>query len=561
MDFSQIALLFVAASIFAIFARLLRQPLIVGYLFAGLFLSFTGLIKNSHDLEGLSQIGVAMLLFLLGIEVKLSEFSAIGKHALYVGIGQIVLTSLLGTFFCLILGFSLTSSVLMAFALTFSSTIILVKLLSEKKELGSLYGRMAIGIMLIQDFFAIAALIFLTTKSGNFSTITFLLLPVKIVALILLVVFLSHKIIPLIFGKLANLSGEMMFVLSIAWALGFATLIAHPFGLSIEIGGYLAGIALSNLPEGLQIVSRTRPIKDFFLTIFFLNLGLIFALDNSIVLPVIAPAILLSVFILIGSPIIVMSMMGVLGYKKRTSFLTGVSIAQISEFSLILVTVAHSMGKIDQSVVALMVLVGIFTMTGSTYLIIHGETIYKKLEKYLGLFERSNVRERRLLKKTSLTNHVVLIGCHRTGSRLVNYLASKKINFLIVDFDPNVYKKMSMKGIHVVLGDISEPEIIEAANLTRAKIIISTISKLEDDLFVLDQIRRVQNPPVTIFTASQKSDARELYVNNATYVLLPEVLTGEYIRNLIRVNGFTKDKFRKLGKYYYERIIANEATF
>lgn len=556
MDFSQLSLLFVAASIFAIVARFFKQPLIVGYLFAGVSLSVLGLVKDPHNLESFSQIGVALLLFLLGLEVKLSEFSAIGKHAIYLGVGQIVVTTLLGTVLCVVLGFTLTTSVFLAFALTFSSTIVLVKLLSEKKDLASLYGRLSIGIMLVQDFVAISVLLFLTSLSSPGSSyIDILFLPVKIIALIFLVVILSKKVIPEIFNRISASSNELLFIVSVAWALGFSALIAKPFGLSLEIGGFLAGLALSNLHEGMQISSRARPIKDFFLVLFFLNLGLVFAFDRNLISQILLPALTLSIFILIFSPVIIMSLMGFLGYKKRTSFLTGISIAQISEFSLILIAVAENLGKIDKSIVAMVVLIGIITMTGSTYAIMNSEKLYRSIAKYIGIFERKKVREKALHRKSDLIDHIVLIGAHRTGSTLARYFSKKKKDFVIVDFDPKVYTRFTEKGMEVILGDISDDEIMDAANLDQAKIIISTISNLEDDLFILGKIDKLPNQPATIFTAASKSDAIRLYHRGATYVLLPEVLAGEFIRNVLKDSKYSKTKIEHSGEKYYERFI------
>jgi len=558
MDFSQISILFVVASAFALLARYFKQPLIVGYLFAGIFLNLTGIIKEPASLHSFSQIGVALLLFLLGLEVKLSEFSAIGKHALYVGMGQILITSTVGILFCLLLGFSLSSSFFIAIALTFSSTIVLVKLLSEKKDLSSLYGRMAIGIMLIQDFFAIAALIFLTSQAGKMTTLQYFLLPLKLVVLIFVVFYLSKKIIPFLFEKVASNSPELLFVISISWALGFSTLVAYPLGLSLEVGGYLAGIALSNLSENVQIGARTRPLKDFFLILFFINLGMILSFDRGILLEIALPALILSFFILVGSPIIIMSLMGILGYKKRTSFLTGISIAQISEFSLILVALAQGMGKLSGTAVSLVVLVGIITMTTSTYAIMHADKLFKSVSSLLGFFERKNVRERALLKKSLFSKHIILVGCHRTGSAIARFLIKKGAEFVVVDFDPRVYAKMSADGAAVVLGDVSDPEILDAANAKSSKVIISTISCLEDDLYILEYIRGLEDKPATIFTATSKSDAMRLYQKGATFVLLPEMLAGEYIRNLLRGNRFNKESLVSSGEHYYERVIASK---
>lgn len=558
MSFSQLSILFVTAGLFAVVTRALKQPLIVGYLLAGVFLSASGMIQDPVLLGSLSKVGVAMLLFLLGLEVRISEFWTIGKHAFYIGIGQIIVTAFVATAICIFLGFSLPQSFLISLAITFSSTIVLVRLLSEKKDIASLYGRIAIGIMLVQDIIAVMVLMFLTSSGGDASSMLYLSIPIKMLLLVVVVIFLSKTIIPKIFERLTFGSPELMFILSIAWALGFSSFVENSIGLSLEVGGYLAGIALSNISENLQISSRTRPIKDFFLILFFLNLGFVFVLDRGIISRTLVPAGILSLFVLLGSPLIVMSMMRPLGYRARTSFLTGVSVAQISEFSLILAVEAEAIGLLSREAVSVIVLVGIITMVVSTYAIINSEKLYQAVSRYLRIFERGGVRERVLIKKVPLTNHIVLVGCHRTGSVLMNYFIRKKMYFVVVDFDPQVYSRVSANGAEAILGDISDSEVFDAANSSSASAIVSTISKVEDDLFILEQLRHLEKKPLTIFTASQAKDAIFLYEKGADMVILPEILTGEYIKSIFR-KGLDKDVIVKLGKQHFERIMANAA--
>ena len=218
------------------------------------------------------------------------------------------------------------------------------------------------------------------------------------------------------------------------------------------------------------------------------------------------------------------------------------------------------MGKLSDTVVSLVLLVGIITMTTSTYAIMHAEKLFKAISSFLNIFERKNVKERALLKKSLLSKHIILIGCHRTGSAIARFLIKKSVEFVIVDFDPKVYAKMSADGVAVVLGDVSDPEILEAANAENSKMIISTISNLEDDMYILEYIRKLEDKPATIFTATSKSDAMNLYQKGATFVLLPEMLAGEYIRNLLRGNQFNKQNLIKSGKFYYERVIVSKQS-
>ncbi len=556
MEFSQIALLLVIAGVFGILAKVLKQPLIIGYLFAGLFLALTGKVGDSASLSSLGNIGVALLLFLLGLEMNLGELPTIGKVALFTGLGQIIVTSTVGFFIAYVLGFGLLPSVYIATALTFSSTIIMVKLLSEKKDLSSLYGRIAIGFLLVQDFVAILILMFLSgLGQGKQTPGEYVLIAVKAIALIITIWLLSRRLIPRFFDKVIATSQELLFIVGIAWALGVASFVAGPMGFTLEIGGFLAGIALSNLGEHLQIASRTRSLRDFFLTIFFLYLGTQLVVEGG-VLSVLPQGVLFSLFVLIGNPIIVLMIMGLMGYKKRTSFMAGLTVAQISEFSLILMAMGSSLGHVSNSHVALVVLVGVVTMTVSTYMILGSEKIYKKISPFLGIFERKRVIEKAYEKELVLKDHTILVGCDRTGKSVATHLKKKKIPFVIVDFNPRVFREMTAQNYEVVFGDISDIDIMKAVAISDASIVISTISNLEDNLTVLESLKGKPNKPTTMFTAQLRQDAVKLYEKGAGYVIIPEIAAGEHIRHLLKVYGVGGNKrIAKMGANHFNRLI------
>ena len=555
MEFSQIATLLVVAGVFGLIARLLKQPLLVGYLFAGLFLGLTGLITDVEAFSGLAQIGVALLLFHLGLEMNIRELPAIGKVALFTGIGQIVFTSLIGFLIASALGFDFLPSIYIAIALTFSSTIIMVKLLSEKKDLASLYGKIAVGFLLVQDFVAVVILMFLAGLGrGGRAPVEYILIAIKALILFGLVWTLSKKILPNIFEKLVAHSTELLFIVSIAWALGVASFVAGPLGFSLEIGGFLAGLALSNMPEHLQIAARTRPLRDFFLTIFFLLLGTQLVVPGGI-LPILPAGIIFSLFVLIGNPIIVLVIMGFLGYRKRTSFLAGLTVAQISEFSFILMALGLGLGHVGQNHVALVIIVGVFTMTVSTYLILGADKIYLKIKKYLSIFERERTRESAYIKPKNLSGHIVLVGSHRSGRTVAAYLQRKNTDFLVVDFNPKVFEQLTAAKIPVVFGDINDTEIMEAASLDRARTVISTISNFTDNLTLLEYLAEIRPKPVSVFTAQTRNEAVKLYEHGATYVVVPEIVAGDYIRHIFEIPGMGKTRLRKMGKSHFNRLL------
>jgi len=553
MDFSQIAILLSTAAIFGILVKRLRQPILIGYLFAGFLLAVTGLLKDNTLVEGLGKVGVALLLFLVGLEMNVRELPTVGKAAFYTGIGQIVFTFGVGMLLGILLGFNLVTSSYLAIAVSFSSTIIIVKLLSEKNALGSLYGKISVGFLLVQDFVAIVILIFLSGFGrGGIEFADLSSLAIKALLLLATLWILSKKILPNLFEKYVANSSELLFIVSIAWALGLSALVTK-IGFTLEIGGFLAGLALSNLPEHLEIASRTRPLRDFFLTIFFLGLGSNLVVGN--LSEILLPAIIYSLLVLVGNPIIVMIVMGFLRFKRRTSFLASVTVAQISEFSLIVVAMGYSLGHISQSHVALTVTIAAITMTMSTYLILGADKLYLKIKDKLKVFERKNTQEISLLKDEALEDHIVLVGCYRTGYRLLSLFKKKNISFVIVDFNPEVYKKLTAENYPVIFGDIADPEILEAVSLDKAKLIISTIDGLTDNLVLLEYIRKLAKKPLSIFTASTRTNALKFYESGANYVIVPDVVAGDHIRHIIKTYGFSGDKLAKVGKNHFNRLI------
>ncbi|MGD8743986.1 MAG: cation:proton antiporter [Candidatus Woesebacteria bacterium] len=555
MDFSQLAVLLAAAGGFGIVAKLFKQPLLIGYLFAGLALALSGLVGESSALDELGKVGVTLLLFLLGLEMNLEDFLETGKVALLTGMGQIVFTSGVGFLIAKLMGFGLLPSVYIAVALTFSSTIIMVKLLSEKKDLNSLYGRIAVGFLLVQDLVAVLILMFLSTLGSEALGMGgYLLVFLKAALLISSVWYLSKKILPAMFERVVTSSNELLFIVSIAWALGVSAIVAEGLGFTLEVGGFLAGLALSNLGEHLQIAARTRPLRDFFLTIFFLLLGTKLAVGAQI-FNILPQAIIFSVFVLVGNPIIVMIIMGALGYRKRTSFLAGLTVAQISEFSLILVAMGLSLGHLSETAVSLVVLVGIVTMTISTYLITGADRVYYTLKDYLSVFERTGLKEKALIKKHDIYDHTVLVGCDRTGRILLGGFKSGRDAYVVVDFNPAVFKNLTADNIPIIFGDINDLDVLEAANVDKANMVISTVSNLSDDLVLMENIKSLTRKPLTIFTASTRHDASRLYEAGADYVVVPEIVAGEHIDHLLKVYRKRRSRIKKMGKSHFKRLL------
>lgn len=554
MDFVGISLLLVISAIFGVLAKFARQPLLVGYLFAGAAASYFGLLTDHNLVEALGKIGVTLLLFLVGLEMNLKELPTVGKTALITGIGQIAFTLLFGFILSSFLGFSTISALYIGVAMSFSSTIIIIKLLSEKKVLDSLYGKISVGFLLVQDLVAIFVLMFLAgLKDNGFSFAPILLMVFKAVLIFSATWYLSKKILPLIFEKMVGHSTELLFIVSIAWALGISSLMGGPLGFSFEIGGFLAGLALSNIPEHLGVASRTKPLRDFFLTIFFLSLGSQLLVGDIGV--VIIPAIFLSLLVIIGNPLIVMSLLGLLGYKKRTSFFSSVAVAQISEFSFILMAMGLSLGHVTNEAVSTVIMVGAITMTLSTYLILGSEKVFNKIRNLITIFEKKQTNESVFTKEMDFSDHVVLVGCDKIGRSILSYFKRRNIPLVVIDFDPNVFNGLLSENTNVLLGDATDFEILELAKITSAKLVICTIPNLEENLSILDTIKGAKNKPIYIGSAQSREDSIKVYEAGANYVLNTDIIAAEFLRHTFLHYGFDINKISKMGKNHFNRLM------
>ena len=518
--FTEITIALVLAAVFGFVAHLMRQPPIIGFIFAGLAVGFLANpeLGGVEFIEGLAPIGVALLLFLVGLELNFKDLKNVGLPALVTGLGQIAFTFGIGYFIIKALGFATIPAIYISIALTFSSTIIVVKLLSEKKELTSLYGRIVVGFLLLQDFVAILVLIVLAGLQGGGASPLAFALTIGKGSIIVAATFIGSRFLPRLLNRVGR-SQEMLYLFSIAWVLGIAAL-TEMAGLSIEVGGFLAGVALANSSEHFQIGARMRPIRDFFLILFFVGLGTKMLIAGAVT--AIVPALILSLFVLIGNPLIVMLLMGILGYRARTSFLASLTVAQISEFSLIIAALGLRLGHLDTTHTALITFVGILTIFVSSYFIIYGESMYKVLKPFAKFFEF----RRKLIEETSLgrdfDNHIVLVGVHRTGSSILEALSNSGEDFVALDFDPLIVKNLQEREIPVVYGDVADEEIQDLVGLHKARLIISTVPGKRDNMTILEAKGKAK----VIVTANNDEDAKEFYKKGANYVIMPHFSGG-----------------------------------
>lgn len=546
--FLDLTIIICIAAIFSVVFRLLKQPEILAYILTGILIGSVHFFQSQSQplLLTLSQIGITLLLFMVGLEIRVSELFSIGKSLAVAAIGQIIF-SFGGSFLLSIfLGYDFITSVYIATALTFSSTIIVVKLLSDKMDLHALYAKFALGILLAQDVVAIVFLMLLSgvnnTVSGFDPFTNFLLILIKGFLLLNLVVFLSKYVFPKLIEKIAK-SSETLFLTSLAWVFGLAALVSSKLvGFSIEIGGFLAGVALANSIANYQIIAKAKILRDFFIVIFFVLLGIQMSFGN--IQKVLIPAILFSAFVLILKPVIVMSVMGVLGYRKRTSFLTGISLSQVSEFSLIIIFLGNKLGYLSAEVTSLVTLVCLITFFVSTYLIINSNKLYRLISSQISFFERKNYKKDEMSESPetleNLRDHVVVIGGDQMGESIMEALGDLEKDVVVVDFDPAIVNKLKERNVYRLFGDIADIDIQKRAQVDNAKLVISTIPDLEDNLILLNELKHENRKAKIVMMAFDPKDATILYKEGADYVVLPHLAGGRQIAKLISEDGLSK---------------------
>lgn len=538
--FIELSMIIVIATLVSAVIRLMKQPLIIGYIFTGILLSpfFLNLIKSTDTIAIFSQIGVAFLLFIVGLSLSPSVIKEVGKVSLITGVGQVVFTSLIGFFISIFLGFSVIVSLYISIALTFSSTIIIMKLLSDKNDLDKLYGKISVGFLLVQDIIAILILIIISSFSQNLIVSNkFLILAFKGLVLIVLLFVIGKYVLPRLSGFFAR-SQEFLFLFSIGWGLGLATLF-NLAGFSIEIGALLAGVALSVSPYHYEISSKMRPLRDFFIILFFILLGSQLSFSN--ITQYVTPAIIFSLFILIGNPLIVLILMGILGYNKRTGFLAGLTVAQISEFSLILISLGVNIGHLSKDILSLVTVVGLITIAGSTYFILYSDIIYSYVERYLSIFEfRKNDNE----KKEKIKKYdIILFGYNRIGYDFLEIFKKIKKQFLVVDYDPDVIDDLNKKKIDCRYGDVGDEDFLISLPLKDLKMAVSTVPDFDTNVLLINTIRRVNKDAILIVISHHIEDAKTLYEKGATYVVMPHFLGGKYASMMIHRHGLNLNKF------------------
>ena len=494
--FAITALILVLAATVAFLAHRAKQPLIIAFIVVGIIVGPTGFdwVHEAEALELFAEIGIAILLFLVGLKLDVNLVRSVGPVALATGLGQIVITAAIGFGISLLFGLDLLAAAVVAVAITFSSTIIVVKLLGDHRQLDELHGRVALGLLIVQDVVVIVVMIVLTSIGGGTSgggSVDIGAEALRILlsggGLLIGIGIAMRWVLPWLLDRVAT-SQELLIVWSVAWAIGIAAL-TDVLGFSIEVGAFLAGFALASTRYREQVHASLSGLRDFLLLFFFIVLGA--DLNFAAIGAQVPLAIVLSLFVLIGTPIIMIGIMSLMGYPARVGFLAGLAIAQISEFSLILIALTKDIGLVGDEIVGLVTLVALITIAGSSYLIPHSEKIATRLEPLLNRLQRRNPRSTE--PDTGTRYDAIVFGHGRFGSQLIRELVGEGCRVLLVEWDPfaevNLRDAALADRVDVVFGDARSPEFPQTLPVRDVRFIISTVPDPDTNLVLAKALR------------------------------------------------------------------------
>lgn len=524
----------------AFLVQILKQPLILGYILTGILVgpAVLNLVGSTEAFETFSQIGITLLLFIIGLGLNVNVIRTLGKVSLMAAMAILTSVGGVGALVLWWLGFSTMTAVIMGVALFFSSTIIILKVLSDKREVNRLHGQIAIGVILVDDIIATFAIVIVAAlgQSGGLGAMDIAVMIAKAIGLGTALFIMGAYIMPRL-SRLIAKSQELLFLFTVAWGFGIASLFALA-GFSHEVGALFAGVSLASLPYATEMSSRLKPLRDFFIVLFFVTLGETFVFDD--IAQVVIPALALSTIVLVGKPLFVMASLGMLGYTKLTSFKAGIHLSQISEFSIILVVFAHQVGVVDDKATSIVTLVALITIGISSYLMKYDDTLYKKMATFLTIFEKKNTKEKK--QKHELYT-AMLFGYHHGGHEFLKLFRELKQKYLVVDYDPEIIEHLETQGIRHAYGDATDTEFLDDIGAGQAKFVASSILDMHINKLLLAYLHRHNTDIVFVCHARTYEEALDLYEHGASYVILPRLLDTSHITGHIKRHGIEKETF------------------
>lgn len=516
---ADLALIIITATLLAFLARKTGQPTIIAYIVTGLLLgSGLGLVSESEMTSLFSELGLVFLLFLIGLEMELDRIGDVLKPVTIIAVIQMALVFLAGFLLSLSIGFKVFEALFVGTAVMFSSTALVVKLLADQEQISELHGKLDVGILLIQDVAVVIIFSMISSGMNNITSILtrFIEVMVLIGAISVISLTLSRYGLSKILKSISE-NPHTLFIFGISWAFLFISL-AEFLNISVEIGAFVAGLGLAQLPYSFEIQERVRPLTDLFMAVFFIDFGL--GIAPSQLSTYLFEALAVSA-VLIGIKFFVFS--GLINWQRfdlETSFLGGINMTQTSEFSLILGSLALTNGLVGESIVGFVSLIAITTMGISSYLIKYNKSIFEYFEPYLERFEREEAK----IGKSSGSYEVVIIGYDDLAKNVLEEIEDFVEDILIVDRNPENIRQLKEIKHDYIYGDIRHSKVRNQASLDRSEIILSFIP----DFDLNKQILRVSDEDSTRFVKAENFEqASELYEMDAHYVIVKNMLSGD----------------------------------
>lgn len=545
---ASIGISILAATVMAYIGHLVKQPLLLAYIAAGVvigpFIGF-GLIKDIHDIETISHFGLILLLFLIGLEIDIKKLRDAGKSLITSGLLQFPLTMIIGIAFFFLLGYTFEAGkydlLYLAACCGLSSTAIVVKLLYGKFELDTLAGQITLGILVFQDIWAIV-LLGIQPNLANSEALPIILSFAKGFLLVFLSLMISKFILPRLFKSIAKLP-ELVLISSLAWCFLICGLAAY-FELSVEMGALIAGVAISTFPYNLDVIAKVVNIRDFFVTLFFVSLGMQIPnpMDNVSIL---TTAGIASLFLVFARFIVIFPVLYTLKNGLRVSLLPPINLSQMSEFSLVIATLGVTAGHISRDTLSVIIFVFVFTSVGSTYMIKFNDFIQRRISRMLKKLGIKDIGAEIVSDEASTGKEIALLGFHRSASSLLHEIISEngisdsslKEKLVVIDFNPEVHKSLQTYGVKVIYGDISHLDTLHHAGIHDMKIVISTIPDSilvgTDNLKIIRHIKELCPHAKIIVTAESSDRALKMYAEGADYVFLPRILSARNVLSVV----------------------------
>lgn len=531
--------------------RLLKQPLIIWYIFSGIILwpYFLNFMHHWEIFDTFSKIWISLLLFIVWIWLNAKMIKETGKVSLITWLWQVMFTSAIWFLIVKLLWFTNIESIYIAIAITFSSTIIIMKLISDKWDMWSTYGKIAMWFLIVQDIVA-AILLMLVSSVWIWENILWSLSiwMLKWFVLTLTAVLIWIYILPRFINNIAK-SQEFLLLFSIAWCM-IVSWLFHYFWFSMEIWALVAGITLSFSPMRFEIAAKMRTLRDFFLVIFFIVLWsqMWFVTNAQHLLTILT----LSLFILIWNPLIVIILMWKMWYDTKSWFMAWLTVAQISEFSIILIALWISTWHISNEILSIIVTIWLITIVWSTYMIIYSDKLYRFFKPYLKKLERKSIKK--YWSKKDHNAKVVIFWCHRMWWDLLKYVNKVKEELLIIDYNPSTIKELEKQEYKAIYWDLQDAEFLQELDVNNSKMIISTVPDFEANALLIKTIKQKNLDPIIITTSHQINETLELYEIWATYVITPYFLWWHYVSKLINEHWTEKEKFIKEAESHIKNI-------